>query len=287
MRVGRIATIAVCVFILVVLVRVWLLLEVWVNTAACAISPCHICPCPPFTFFGPLANPHCPEDPADIFPALTHEEVKTAGFLASSKLDFCTQNPFTGYLASPSAGKDLSPLYWDAEVKAEQFFRALFFSTSCLTRVAKKWDKFDLFNRTLDCPSLNASVLFLELFRLCMVHGAWCIVHFQVLHLWTRRYPKSNEDGMKYLCEVEQLKAPCVIYSLGSRNNYLFEDEMLKATPCEVIFSFPLCFFPLLGLLGDTSSFFRSTPSTAQWTHLKKRTHGFNSRRSALERGTR
>jgi len=241
MRAGRVAAIVGCVCAAILFVRVWILLDVWVDKAACAISPCHVCPCPPFTFFGPHANPHCPEDPADIFPPLSHHEVKTAGFLASSTLEFCSANPFIAYLAPKTAAGDHSPLYWDAEVKAEQFFRALFFSASCLTRVAKKWDKFDLFNRTLECPSLKASVIHhpFSAFSppaslgvcvcVCVCFGSTSAFAFAVV-----RYPESIEDGNKFLCEVERLTSPCVIYSLGSRNNYLFENEMLRVTPCEI-----------------------------------------------------
>lgn len=39
-------------------------------------------------------------------------------------------------------------------------------------------------------------------------------------------------DGGKWICGVENLKKGCVIYSLGSRNEYDFEEAMLENTPC-------------------------------------------------------
>eukprot|EP00877_Chromochloris_zofingiensis_P010958 jgi/Chrzof1/6115/Cz17g10100.t1 len=44
----------------------------------------------------------------------------------------------------------------------------------------------------------------------------------------------STEDGGKWLCALEQMKAPCVIYSLGSNGQYDFELAMIQSTPCSV-----------------------------------------------------
>jgi len=58
------------------------------------------------------------------------------------------------------------------------------------------------------------------------------IYFFISLIQFYNRYPDIESDGYKYLCEISQLKAPCIIYSLGSANNYLFEEDMLAHTPC-------------------------------------------------------
>lgn len=41
-------------------------------------------------------------------------------------------------------------------------------------------------------------------------------------------------DGGKWLCGIDHLKPGCIIFSLGSRNTYGFEEAMLENTPCVV-----------------------------------------------------
>jgi hypothetical protein len=42
------------------------------------------------------------------------------------------------------------------------------------------------------------------------------------------------EDGGKLFCDLGVLQAPCLIISLGSRNEYSFEQDVLNRTQCEV-----------------------------------------------------
>lgn len=71
--------------------------------------------------------------------------------------------------------------------------------------------------------------------------------------LWYDEMPRMQEcaslmryggttDGGKWLCSLEALTPPCVIYSVGSYGDFKFEDAMVAATQCE-IFSFD-CFVP-------------------------------------------
>lgn len=48
-----------------------------------------------------------------------------------------------------------------------------------------------------------------------------------------RRYGGVG-DGGKWLCSLAELAPGCVIYSLGSRNEFDFEAAMLAATPCAI-----------------------------------------------------
>ena len=50
------------------------------------------------------------------------------------------------------------------------------------------------------------------------------------------KYPPNtaNDDGGKFLCALKTLRAPCVIYSLGSHLEFDFEDQMVAHTPCEI-----------------------------------------------------
>lgn len=41
------------------------------------------------------------------------------------------------------------------------------------------------------------------------------------------------DDGGKWLCALSQLPERCVIYSLGSNNDFGFEEAMLRYTDCE------------------------------------------------------
>ena len=41
-------------------------------------------------------------------------------------------------------------------------------------------------------------------------------------------------DGGKLLCGLTSLPRDCVIYSLGSANDFSFEETMLRATPCAI-----------------------------------------------------
>eukprot|EP00047_Mylnosiga_fluctuans_P010384 m.16007 g.16007 ORF g.16007 m.16007 type:complete len:344 (-) comp3089_c0_seq1:183-1214(-) len=43
-----------------------------------------------------------------------------------------------------------------------------------------------------------------------------------------------GSDGSKWACGPQQLKAPCHVLSLGSNNDYSFEEAVLKNTPCTV-----------------------------------------------------
>lgn len=42
-------------------------------------------------------------------------------------------------------------------------------------------------------------------------------------------------DGRKAVCSPERLAESCVIYSLGSNNDFSFEEDVLRRTPCEVM----------------------------------------------------
>ena len=44
----------------------------------------------------------------------------------------------------------------------------------------------------------------------------------------------GDGDGGKLLCGVHNLPPGCVVYSLGSRNDFSFEAAVLAATPCKV-----------------------------------------------------
>lgn len=44
----------------------------------------------------------------------------------------------------------------------------------------------------------------------------------------------STGDGGKWVCDLEMLQAPCLIYSLGSNGQFDFEDGILALTPCHV-----------------------------------------------------
>lgn len=43
-----------------------------------------------------------------------------------------------------------------------------------------------------------------------------------------------GQDGSKWLCGPSSFKAPCVIYSMGSRGDYTFEEAMLALTQCHI-----------------------------------------------------
>ena len=45
---------------------------------------------------------------------------------------------------------------------------------------------------------------------------------------------KPQGDGGKLLCSVANLEPPCIVYSLGSRMHFEFEEEILKKTQCHV-----------------------------------------------------
>lgn len=42
-------------------------------------------------------------------------------------------------------------------------------------------------------------------------------------------------DGGKLICGLDQIQAPCTILSLGSSNDYTFEEAVLAVTPCAVV----------------------------------------------------
>jgi hypothetical protein len=42
-------------------------------------------------------------------------------------------------------------------------------------------------------------------------------------------------DGGKLVCNVLQLRAPCIVYSLGSNLDFSFESAIVEATPCVVV----------------------------------------------------
>lgn len=48
-----------------------------------------------------------------------------------------------------------------------------------------------------------------------------------------QRYPPGNVDGGKYVCSPEKFPKGCVIYSIGSEGNYLFEAALSKFG-CEI-----------------------------------------------------
>lgn len=48
------------------------------------------------------------------------------------------------------------------------------------------------------------------------------------------RFPQGTEDGGKLVCSLNQVRSPCVIYSLGSALSFDFELEMIKNTPCDI-----------------------------------------------------
>jgi hypothetical protein len=41
-------------------------------------------------------------------------------------------------------------------------------------------------------------------------------------------------DGGKLLCSLSSLRPPCVVYSLGSRMDFTFEEDVLRLTQCKV-----------------------------------------------------
>eukprot|EP00300_Choanocystis_sp_HF-7_P034606 c4746_g1_i1.p1 GENE.c4746_g1_i1~~c4746_g1_i1.p1 ORF type:complete len:350 (-),score=52.10 c4746_g1_i1:87-1067(-) len=41
-------------------------------------------------------------------------------------------------------------------------------------------------------------------------------------------------DGSKWVCGIETLQAPCLVLSLGSNNDFRFEEDVLARTPCVV-----------------------------------------------------
>ena len=47
------------------------------------------------------------------------------------------------------------------------------------------------------------------------------------------RYGGTN-DGGKVFCNISGLAPPCVVYSLGSNGDYSFENDVLRATKCDV-----------------------------------------------------
>ncbi len=44
----------------------------------------------------------------------------------------------------------------------------------------------------------------------------------------------SNADGGKMFCDLGVLEAPCLLISLGSYNDYSFEQDLLAKTKCEI-----------------------------------------------------
>lgn len=48
-----------------------------------------------------------------------------------------------------------------------------------------------------------------------------------------RRYGEPS-DGGKWVCALDTLRAPCIIYSLGSNRQVDFEDEMVRNTVCDI-----------------------------------------------------
>ena len=50
----------------------------------------------------------------------------------------------------------------------------------------------------------------------------------------TANLPRAQKDGSKVMCSASGLEPPCIIYSLGSRNEYDFEQDMLERTSCHV-----------------------------------------------------
>lgn len=48
---------------------------------------------------------------------------------------------------------------------------------------------------------------------------------------WGRPYP---QDGGKLLCGLKHLKQPCLIYSLGSSNDFSFELDLASNSECEI-----------------------------------------------------
>lgn len=47
------------------------------------------------------------------------------------------------------------------------------------------------------------------------------------------QYPSSGQDGSKYACDLRSLPKPCVIYSFGSAENYIFE-EAVRQFGCSI-----------------------------------------------------
>lgn len=46
-------------------------------------------------------------------------------------------------------------------------------------------------------------------------------------------YPPDGRDGSYYACNMDKLRKPCVIYSIGSENNFIFE-EAIEKFGCEI-----------------------------------------------------
>jgi hypothetical protein len=45
---------------------------------------------------------------------------------------------------------------------------------------------------------------------------------------------QCGSDASKQVCGLDSLQAPCIVYSIGSNNNWSFENDVLRKTSCEV-----------------------------------------------------
>jgi len=61
----------------------------------------------------------------------------------------------------------------------------------------------------------------------------WAQVTYSCEGLQLRRYGNKG-DGGKWVCAFENLKQPCLIYSLGSNNDFSFELDAFADTKCEI-----------------------------------------------------
>ncbi|KAI8468758.1 MAG: methyltransferase domain-containing protein [Monoraphidium minutum] len=84
---------------------------------------------------------------------------------------------------------------------------ALNFSTTFGLPGQDAWRHYDLVNPFLSCPRRHPGGLL--------------------------RYGGGG-DGGKLLCDLGVLRAPCLVYSMGSNGDYGFERDILSRTPCEV-----------------------------------------------------
>ena len=58
------------------------------------------------------------------------------------------------------------------------------------------------------------------------------------METWDSKFSKGFTDGWKFTCGLRRIRAPCIVYSLGSAGNMAFEKEVLRVNPGCVIHIF-------------------------------------------------
>ena len=68
----------------------------------------------------------------------------------------------------------------------------------------------------------------------------------------------TRGDGFKWSCGLHLIKEPCIVYSLGSANNYQFEEALLDINPKCQIFTFDPTIEPKIPVkLQDKLTFYK------------------------------